>query len=195
MSLIFYFSFYRFHGEKLQRNVNSGGGKRRRVADKQVIISTIYDNPSETDPPEPLMRSRGPHHLKYRVYRHEIEFVKGDQRWPKQFLKYGWLDPPKFLVNRGEQGGVLHKTFTGEKLPGYFYQSFFPMVKSIAKVVFRFYQSFSPVKVLCNRPKVIKLSNKPSAVGYMGSLMISRRPHHIKYCQCDWVCERESGDK
>ena len=76
MSLIFYVSFYRFHGEKLQRNVNSGGGKRRRVADKQVIISTIYDNPSETDPPEPLMRSRGPHHLKYRVYRHEIEFCE-----------------------------------------------------------------------------------------------------------------------
>ncbi|XP_041456502.1 G patch domain-containing protein 3-like [Lytechinus variegatus] len=67
-----------YHGEKLQpTRSHVSTAKRQRRADKEVIISTIYDNPSVTDPAEPLMRSRGPYHLKYR---HEVEFVKGDRR-------------------------------------------------------------------------------------------------------------------
>ncbi|XP_071496891.1 G patch domain-containing protein 3-like [Diadema antillarum] len=69
-------SGFGYYGEKLQSG-GRGTWKRQRVADKEVIISTIYDDPARTDPQEPLMRSRGPHHLKYR---HEIEFVKGDPR-------------------------------------------------------------------------------------------------------------------
>ena len=53
---------------------------------------------------------------------------------------------------------LLHKTFTGEKNSGYFNRSFSPIVKSVVKImltrVFRFYPSFSPVKVLCNGPLV-----------------------------------------
>ena len=48
-----------------------------------------------------------------------------------------------------------------EKHSGYFNQSFFPVVKSMVKImltqVFRFYRSFSPIgKVLCNGPLVYK---------------------------------------
>ncbi|XP_030847552.1 G patch domain-containing protein 3 [Strongylocentrotus purpuratus] len=67
-----------YHGDKLQPMKSYVPTvKKQRRADKEVIISTIYDDPSVTDPAEPLMRSRGPYHLKYR---HEIEFVKGDRR-------------------------------------------------------------------------------------------------------------------
>ena len=52
---------------------------------------------------------------------------------------------------------LLHKTFTGENL-GYFNQSFFCMIKSMVKImltwVFRFYLSFSPLKVSCSGPQV-----------------------------------------
>ena len=45
-----------------------------------------------------------------------------------------------------------------EKNSGYFNRSFSPIVKSVVKImltqVFRFYPSFSPVKVLCNGPLV-----------------------------------------
>ncbi|XP_013379646.1 G patch domain-containing protein 3 [Lingula anatina] len=50
-----------YHGEKLIRY-----GFKRPRAEKQVIISTIYDNPEDTDPAEPLLRRKNPHSLKYR---------------------------------------------------------------------------------------------------------------------------------
>ena len=57
--------FLRYRGEKLQRH--TGPAKRK------VIISTIYDNPAETDPHEPLLRRHDHYGLKYRD---EIQFTK-----------------------------------------------------------------------------------------------------------------------
>ncbi len=58
----------RYHGERLVRYGASGRKqqqKRRRDGDKP-IISSVYDNPAETDPPEPLYTRNHPHHIKYR---------------------------------------------------------------------------------------------------------------------------------
>jgi len=57
-----------YHGEKLEAFCGVPATKRpktRRAAD-QVFISTIYDDPETTDPPEPLLRRSEPTCLKYR---------------------------------------------------------------------------------------------------------------------------------
>ena len=40
--------------------------KKKCNPDEQPIISSIYDDPAETDPPEPLYTREHPHHIKYR---------------------------------------------------------------------------------------------------------------------------------
>lgn len=40
-----------------------------------MVISTVYDNPEETDPIEPLNRRYEPYHLKYRD---EVKFSKAE---------------------------------------------------------------------------------------------------------------------
>ena len=67
------FLYYSYYGEKLSND--PGTSSRKRRADKEVIISSIYDDPEDTDPTEPLLRSRGPYHLKYRA---EVKFKKGE---------------------------------------------------------------------------------------------------------------------
>eukprot|EP00058_Branchiostoma_floridae_P017995 XP_002603484.1 hypothetical protein BRAFLDRAFT_220106 [Branchiostoma floridae] len=62
-----------FFGEKLDRQV--GGNKRRRV-EKDVVISTMYDEPYQLDNAETLTRQAGPHTLKYRT---SVPFVRGAQ--------------------------------------------------------------------------------------------------------------------
>lgn len=54
-----------YHGEKLDR--------KPRTTQHKVIISTIYDNPCETDKNETLLRSNAPYHLKYRD---NVKFTK-----------------------------------------------------------------------------------------------------------------------
>ena len=49
---------FRYHGEKLNRNPGR--------AERQVVISTIYDDPNQTDPTEPLNRRHDHYRLKYR---------------------------------------------------------------------------------------------------------------------------------
>ncbi|XP_072033929.1 G patch domain-containing protein 3-like [Amphiura filiformis] len=62
-----------YYGEKLSHNPSTSSRKRR--GDREVIISSVYDDPEHTDPAEPLLRSRGPYHLKYRD---EVKFKKGE---------------------------------------------------------------------------------------------------------------------
>ncbi|XP_078613380.1 G patch domain-containing protein 3-like [Branchiostoma floridae x Branchiostoma japonicum] len=62
-----------FFGEKLDRQ--AGGNKRRRV-EKDVVISTVYDEPYQLDNAETLTRQAGPHTLKYRT---SVPFVRGTQ--------------------------------------------------------------------------------------------------------------------
>ncbi|XP_035693575.1 G patch domain-containing protein 3-like [Branchiostoma floridae] len=62
-----------FYGEKLDRQ--AGGNKRRRV-EKDVVISTVYDEPHQLDNAETLTRQAGPHTLKYRT---SVPFVRGTQ--------------------------------------------------------------------------------------------------------------------
>ncbi|XP_019634690.1 PREDICTED: G patch domain-containing protein 3-like [Branchiostoma belcheri] len=62
-----------FYGEKLDRQ--AGGNKRRRV-EKDVVISTVYDEPYQLDNAETLTRQAGPHTLKYRT---SVPFVRGSQ--------------------------------------------------------------------------------------------------------------------
>ncbi|XP_052247176.1 G patch domain-containing protein 3-like [Dreissena polymorpha] len=57
-----------YHGEKLNRNPGR--------AQRKVVISTIFDNPLETDPNEPLKRRHEPYHLKYRD---EVKFRKSEE--------------------------------------------------------------------------------------------------------------------
>ena len=40
--------------------------KKKRNPDEEPIISSIYDDHAETDPPEPLYTREHPHHIKYR---------------------------------------------------------------------------------------------------------------------------------
>ena len=40
--------------------------KKRRNPDDEPIISSIYDDPAETDPPEPLYTRNHSYHIKYR---------------------------------------------------------------------------------------------------------------------------------
>ena len=55
-----------YRGEKLvmYRNGKSRGGKRRRGDD--VLISTVYDDPAQTDPVEQLKRRNDPEFIKHR---------------------------------------------------------------------------------------------------------------------------------
>ncbi|KAK3582949.1 hypothetical protein CHS0354_019955 [Potamilus streckersoni] len=50
-----------YHGKKINRYVH-----QKKPAAKEVIISTVYDNPAVTDPAEPLHRRNNPYTLKYR---------------------------------------------------------------------------------------------------------------------------------
>nr|XP_006821897.1 PREDICTED: G patch domain-containing protein 3-like [Saccoglossus kowalevskii] len=59
-----------YYGEKINRNVKKT--KKRRAEDG--IITTIYDNPLETDQPDTLLRSQHPWTLKYRP---DVKFCKG----------------------------------------------------------------------------------------------------------------------
>ncbi|XP_077996044.1 G patch domain-containing protein 3-like [Glandiceps talaboti] len=59
-----------YYGEKLNKNVPKVGGRRTA---EDCIISTVYDDPKQTDPAELLLRSQHPWTLKYR---HEIKFRK-----------------------------------------------------------------------------------------------------------------------
>jgi len=59
-----------YHGEKLQAfsGVPAAKKPRRRAAPDEVFISTVYDDPETTDPPEPLLRRCEPTRLKYRPH-------------------------------------------------------------------------------------------------------------------------------
>ncbi|KAL3857176.1 hypothetical protein ACJMK2_011869 [Sinanodonta woodiana] len=57
-----------FHGTKINRYV-----QQKKPAAKEVIISTVYDDPATTDPAEPLHRRNIPYTLKYRS---EVLFQK-----------------------------------------------------------------------------------------------------------------------
>ncbi len=70
---------FSYHGEKLQRHISK---KPKRLAGG-AIISSIFDDPLETDPMEPLLRRADPHHIKYR---HDYKFVKAkssDEKLPQ----------------------------------------------------------------------------------------------------------------
>jgi len=62
---------YSYHGEKLQAfsGVPAAKKSRTRRAPDEVFISTVYDDPETTDPPEPLLRRSEPTSLKYRTNR------------------------------------------------------------------------------------------------------------------------------
>lgn len=77
--MTFYYSFS-YMGEKICRK-GTGAAKRRRQPD-DFIISTIYDNPAETDPAEPLYRSNDHHHL---TYRHS--FIQGETVGGREKIK------------------------------------------------------------------------------------------------------------
>ncbi|KAL8582200.1 hypothetical protein ACOMHN_004119 [Nucella lapillus] len=54
-----------YRGEKLRRH-GASSSQRKRKADGEVLISTVYDNPEDTDPMEPLRRRNDPSHIKHR---------------------------------------------------------------------------------------------------------------------------------
>ncbi|XP_054707638.1 G patch domain-containing protein 3-like [Uloborus diversus] len=62
-----------YRGEKLDRRPTIKRNKRRRVSDdyETFSISTVYDNPNETDPPDSILNSSAFSRLKYRK-----EFLK-----------------------------------------------------------------------------------------------------------------------
>ncbi|XP_076440180.1 G patch domain-containing protein 3-like [Babylonia areolata] len=53
-----------YRGEKLMRYGLSA--QRKRKANSDVLISTVYDTPDDTDPLEPLWRRNDPSHIKHR---------------------------------------------------------------------------------------------------------------------------------
>lgn len=53
-----------YRGEKLVRYGQSAQRKRR--AEGEVLISTVYDDPAETDPVEPLLRRNDLGYIKHR---------------------------------------------------------------------------------------------------------------------------------
>ena len=71
--------FCSYHGEKLVR-YGPSAVKKKRNPDEEPIISSIYDDPAETDPPEPLYTREYPHHIKYRD---GLQFnkEKGEDSW------------------------------------------------------------------------------------------------------------------
>ncbi|CAF0775266.1 unnamed protein product [Didymodactylos carnosus] len=63
-----------YYGEKVERGVNA---KKRRVnMDDQVRITTIYDDPNETDPKESINRRWNSTFLKHRTNRKKNVFAK-----------------------------------------------------------------------------------------------------------------------
>uniref|UniRef100_G3MM85 G-patch domain-containing protein n=1 Tax=Amblyomma maculatum TaxID=34609 RepID=G3MM85_AMBMU len=64
-------SGFGYRGEKLVRTFEKKKRKRRRG---EAFISTIYDRPQETDPPDPLLRSHDTTYLHFRK-----SFVKGKE--------------------------------------------------------------------------------------------------------------------
>ena len=59
-----------YYGEKLNRNVK----RPKRRAERDVIISTVYDEKDEDDN---VFRNRGPHTLKYKDM--TVDFIRGQQ--------------------------------------------------------------------------------------------------------------------
>ena len=53
-----------YRGEKLSRHGLLA--RKKRKAENEVLISTVYDNPAETDPMEPLLRRHDPSYIKHR---------------------------------------------------------------------------------------------------------------------------------
>ena len=74
------FSFFsRYYGKKLNQKKQFKTGPSasyKPSGNREFIISTVYDDPKVTDPAEPLLRSQGPYHLKYRD---EVRFTKGSE--------------------------------------------------------------------------------------------------------------------
>ncbi|KAK8759333.1 hypothetical protein V5799_003030 [Amblyomma americanum] len=64
-------SGFGYRGEKLARTFQKKKRKRRRG---EAFISTIYDRPQETDPPDPMLRSHDTSYLHFRK-----SFVKGKE--------------------------------------------------------------------------------------------------------------------
>lgn len=62
--------FCRYHGEKISRK-----SSKPRTADRQAIISTVYDNQQELQKSEPLLRR----HDHYTItYRDPVQFKKAE---------------------------------------------------------------------------------------------------------------------
>ena len=62
-----YVRICRYHGEKLVRYGPSAAKKKKqRITDGAPFISSVYDNPADMDPPEPLYTRNHPHHITYR---------------------------------------------------------------------------------------------------------------------------------
>lgn len=70
-------SIYSYRGEKLNRSIPSA---KRRKATKDVLISTIYDRPSEQE--DTVLRTGPPSTLKYRTMPaaalNQVQFLKGE---------------------------------------------------------------------------------------------------------------------
>lgn len=56
--------YFRYHGEKKSRFVQSKS--RKRPAD-DALISTVYDDPKDTDEPDSLLQRSNPHNIKHRA--------------------------------------------------------------------------------------------------------------------------------
>ncbi|XP_033628485.1 G patch domain-containing protein 3-like isoform X1 [Asterias rubens] len=68
-----------YYGKKLNQKKQFKTGPSasyKPSGNREFIISTVYDDPKVTDPAEPLLRSQGPYHLKYRD---EVRFTKGSE--------------------------------------------------------------------------------------------------------------------
>lgn len=69
--------FYSYRGEKLNRNIPPA---KRRKATKDVLISTIYDRPSEQE--DTVLRTAPSTTLKYRTTTaaalNQVQFLKGE---------------------------------------------------------------------------------------------------------------------
>ena len=50
--------------------------KMKKIRGDEPIISTVYDNPSETDPGDLLLRRANPHNIKYRTVGTGVLFHK-----------------------------------------------------------------------------------------------------------------------
>ena len=58
------FIVLRFRGERIARFIPPGSRRKRRS--DAPIISTVYDNPANTDEPDELLERKNPHNIKHR---------------------------------------------------------------------------------------------------------------------------------